>query len=256
MKRRTLSLFLLALPLITLCAQQRLRVMTYNLRHGELASLEQLAEFITSQRPDVVLLQEVDINTRRQDAPHQHGRNFITELGYHTQMFAAFGKSIPLQGGYYGLGILSRYPIVSMERYLLPKPQPRLEQRSLLQAVVELDNGQHISVASTHLGLTSAERQLQVESLCHTLLRTDLPVLVAGDFNAVPTDKEIAEGMSGWLRAMPNTAFTFPQDQPKAKIDYIFAHPANRWEVVEGTVPPVLISDHRPVVVEYILSQD
>ena len=41
----------------------KLRVMTYNLRLGELASLEELAAHISSFKPDVVCLQEVDILT-------------------------------------------------------------------------------------------------------------------------------------------------------------------------------------------------
>ena len=38
----------------------RVRVMTYNLRFGELASLEELAHHIKSFKPDFVALQEVD----------------------------------------------------------------------------------------------------------------------------------------------------------------------------------------------------
>ena len=41
----------------------RVRVMTYNLRFGELASLEELAHHIKSFKPDFVALQEVDSKT-------------------------------------------------------------------------------------------------------------------------------------------------------------------------------------------------
>ena len=43
----------------------RVRVMTYNLRFGELASLEELAHHIKSFKPDFVALQEVDSKTDR-----------------------------------------------------------------------------------------------------------------------------------------------------------------------------------------------
>lgn len=42
-----------------------LKIMTYNLRFGEKASLEELAEAIRAQRPDLVALQEIDCRTRR-----------------------------------------------------------------------------------------------------------------------------------------------------------------------------------------------
>ena len=47
----------------------RVRVMTYNLRFGELASLEELAHHIKSFKPDFVALQEVDSKTDRKRTP-------------------------------------------------------------------------------------------------------------------------------------------------------------------------------------------
>ena len=52
----------------------RVRVMTYNLRFGELASLEELAHHIKSFKPDFVALQEVDVYKRQAGccAQYQH----------------------------------------------------------------------------------------------------------------------------------------------------------------------------------------
>ena len=69
----------------------RVRVMTYNLRFGELASLEELAHHIKSFKPDFVALQEVDSKTDRKRTPHQKGKDFISELAYHTGMFGLYG---------------------------------------------------------------------------------------------------------------------------------------------------------------------
>ncbi|MDD6006932.1 MAG: endonuclease, partial [Bacteroidales bacterium] len=55
------------------CDTLRIRVMTYNLRLGELATLKQLAEHIIAFNPDFVALQEVDVHTMRRLAPHQNG---------------------------------------------------------------------------------------------------------------------------------------------------------------------------------------
>ena len=66
----------------------RIKVMTYNIRFGELASLEDLASHIKSFNPDFVALQEIDCKTNRGErAPHQIGRDYISELAYFTKMF-------------------------------------------------------------------------------------------------------------------------------------------------------------------------
>ena len=77
----------------------RVRVMTYNLRFGELASLEELAHHIKCFKPDFVALQEVDSKTDRKRTPHQKGKDFISELAYHTGMFGLYGKTIDYSTG-------------------------------------------------------------------------------------------------------------------------------------------------------------
>lgn len=58
----------------------RLRVMTYNLRFGELASLEELAHHIKSFKPDFVALQEVDSKTDRKRTRIRRGRILYPNL--------------------------------------------------------------------------------------------------------------------------------------------------------------------------------
>ena len=159
--------------------------MTYNLRFGELASLEELGECIKNENPDVVMLQEVDVNTHRKRAPKQNGKHFISELGFYTKMFSVYGKSIPYEGGYYGLGLLSKYPFVSTERILLPMVEAGREQRSLLTGKIELDNGQIITIASTHLDLKAPIRLVQVKYINEVLGKVNNPILLGGDFNAL-----------------------------------------------------------------------
>ena len=74
----------------------RVRVMTYNLRFGELASLEELAHHIKSFKPDFVALQEVDSKTDRKRTPHQKGKDErramlegLFEMGNDTIVFTS-----------------------------------------------------------------------------------------------------------------------------------------------------------------------
>ena len=126
----------------------KLKVLCYNLRFGELASLEELAAYIKSENPDIVALQEVDVRTHRDRAPHQNGKDFITGLGYHTGMLSAYGRTINYAGGYYGIGLLSKYPLAKTTRVMLPMPEGAREQRALLIADVELPGGNMITFVS------------------------------------------------------------------------------------------------------------
>lgn len=248
------SIFLIFLffisTIVELHAQENadtLKVLCYNLRFGELASLEELAAFIKEQQPDVVALQEVDCRTNRERAPHQNGKDFITELGYRTGMLSAYGKTIPYAGGYYGIGILSRYPLASVKRIYLPKTEHGKEQRAILISHVEYEEGKYFTFACTHLDYTNTEeRQVQVAKLNEVLLKEPYPVIVCGDFNARPDSKEINKGMSSW-KQLGNTEPTAPAKEPRYKIDYIFGFPRNKWTTLQDTVWNVRLSDHLPI---------
>lgn len=228
----------------------KLKVLCYNLRFGELASLEELAAFILSENPDIVALQEVDVRTSRDAAPHQKGKDFVTELGFRTGMLTAYARTIDYAGGYYGIGILSKYPFDNTRRYMLPMPEGAREQRALLTADVELPGGKVITFASTHLDhTTSPVRQAQVEAINKALAGNPHPMIVAGDFNAQPQTPEIKDGMSAWGQAC-SPDFTISSTQPRSKIDYIFYFPANRWKKLSAGTPKVTLSDHLPLWAE------
>lgn len=225
----------------------KLKILSYNLRFGELASLEELASFIKSQNPDIVALQEVDVNTNRPRAPHQNGKDFITELGFRTEMLTAYGKTIPYYGGYYGIAILSKYPLAKVERIYLPKTKSGNEQRAVLVADVEYREGEFITFASTHISYADAdERQVQVEKLNEILLEKSSPIIVAGDFNAYPDSKVINEGMSAW-KTVSNMEPTVPANAAKNTIDYIFCYPKDKWTGIEAFTYNVQLSDHLPI---------
>lgn len=225
----------------------RLKVLSYNLRFGELASLEELAAFIKKQNPDIVALQEVDCHTQRDRTPKQHGKDFATELGFRTGMLSAYGKTIPYAGGYYGIAILSKYPFAKVERIYLPKIENGKEQRAVLIADVEYREGAYFTFACTHLDHTNAEeRQVQVKKLNEVLLTKSNPVIVAGDFNARPDSKEISEGMSSW-KIVSNMKPTIPAKAPRSTIDYIFCYPKDRWMGADAITYEVQLSDHLPV---------
>ena len=105
-----------------------LRIMCYNIRHGrgmdEVVDLTRTANVIKAWNPDLVAVQEVDQNTQRTNKTDQT-KILAEKLGMHC----VFGKAIDLQGGGYGLAILSRFPILEDRMILLPQEGQR-EQRA------------------------------------------------------------------------------------------------------------------------------
>ena len=184
-------------------ARDTLKVMTYNLRFGELASMADIAGFISSETPDIVALQECDWATYRERAPKQNGVRFINELAYRTGMFGLYGKSIDYKQGYYGIGILSRYPVVRSERIRLPdcngmEGKKQTEPRIMLLAEIELPSGRHVTFVCTHLEVSSSEVRVMQSQFINERLEDISPALIAGDFNATPDSPAIAEIQKKW----------------------------------------------------------
>lgn len=229
-------------------AQDTLKVMSYNLRFGELASMEEIGEAIATEAPDVVMLQECDWATYRERAPKQNGVKFVNVLAQSTGMFGLYGKSINYKKGYYGIGLLSRYPIIRSERVLLPN-KGKAEQRSILIADIELPTGKIITIASTHLEVSSEEIRIEQVNFINKLMKKNpYPVILAGDMNAKPDSPEMGKLREKWLDCT-NREFTYSTVKPSIKIDYIYARPIQDAELLETeriTRYPGL-SDHFPV---------
>lgn len=252
--RKLVILLFIALSCGVVSAQQdtlRVRVMTYNLRFGELSSLEDLAYHIKSFKPDFVALEEVDVHTDRKRAPHQKGKDFIGELAYRTGMFGLYGKTIEYGGGYYGIGMLSKYPYIKTEKVLLPNPEKK-EQRALLEALIEMGDDT-LTFVTTHLEVNSESlRNMQAQFICDRFENAPYPVIIGGDFNARHYSNAVVNIMSkSWFPAT-NNDFTFPAWNPIIKIDYLFARPMKGWTLVKTQTVHSQLSDHLPIVSDLI----
>ncbi len=233
-------------------AERNLKIMTYNLRFGEHASMQEIGQYIASESPDIVLLQECDWATYRENAPKQNGVRFMNELAKETGMFPAYGKSIVYKKGYYGLGILSKYPIVSAERVYLPNEYSK-EQRIMLVADIELPDGEIITAVSTHIGLSEKERMQQVKFIEKKLKSKKGKVILAGDMNATPESAEMQRLYKSW-KEVTGKGFTFSTFEPKIKIDYIFCRPSEDFDLISTeTDYEKKLSDHFPVISEVII---
>lgn len=256
MRRILLIISFIGLSMAALSAQTKadtLKLMTYNLRFGELASMQQIGEYIASENPDIVAIQECDWATKRKRAPHQNGVKFVNELAYYSGMFGIYGKSINYAGGYYGIGLLSKYPILSYERVLLPN-DGKTEQRSMLIADIELPGGKVVTFVNTHLEVKTAQMRIeQVKFIEKYLKGRKNQLFLAGDMNATPDSKEMEMLRENWAD-LTNKVFTYHTSKPEIKIDYIYSKPSKNVELVNTVVKEdVKLSDHFPVISTIVL---
>jgi endonuclease/exonuclease/phosphatase family metal-dependent hydrolase len=251
-----LALFVLVLPSHGIGQDKRtLKVLCYNIHHAlppskkDSIDLDAIAQVITKSQADLVALQEVDVHTRRSGPFNQ-----AEELGRKTGLTPYFIKAIDYDGGEYGVAILSRFPVTNLKRYPLPtKEGSGGEPRVLGAATIALPGNRQIVFACTHLDAQSdsVNRDLQIHAIAEVLKNSTLPVIIAGDFNAVPGSSIIRVLDSYFKRTCDPCDFTIPVDKPKKAIDFIAFSPERKFRVKKHEViPEHYASDHLPVFVE------
>ena len=231
-----------------------LRIMTYNIRHGEgmdnVIDLDRQAEVIRNATPDVVGLQEVDSVVKRS--------GYIPEaavLGEKVGMYATFGPAIPLTKGKYGVAILSKEAPMSVRNI----PLPGAEKRTLL--VCEF---QEYVFACTHLDLEEENRLASLDIILEEVARWEKPFFICGDWNDQPGSTLITKMKKNFSFLNNLTAnssnYTFPANSPNRIIDYIANYGAGSNRVFKSIRKRQVInepeaSDHRPVLVEITMDR-
>jgi endonuclease/exonuclease/phosphatase family metal-dependent hydrolase len=230
-----------------------LRVLTYNIHHGEGTDgrfdLSRLAGVMKTVQPDVVALQEVDRGTERSGGIDQ-----LAELERLTNMHAEFGKAMDYSGGGYGVAVLSRWPLLITGNHPLPGSPDREPRTALTVEVRSSERGPMLQFTSTHLdqGRDPEDRLAQARYLNELLVRGEgRPAILAGDLNSRP-DTEVMEIFEAQWAMAPavDPSPTTPSGRRRSRVDHILFRPAESWRVLESRIiDEPLASDHRPVLV-------
>lgn len=231
-----------------------LRVMSYNIHHASPASkpgcidIEAIVRVIKAENPDLVALQEVDADTERSGEGNQ--AEMIAEK---LDMFVYFAKALDYTGGEYGNAILSKYPLRDGNTHVLPNaPEANTETRVWATAKIEIPNGSELVFGSTHLDYKkdSPSRLFQIGKIIEVSEKEELPMIVAGDFNATPDSETIKLLDKEFTRTCQKTcAPTIPVKNPERAIDFIaYRHPQNKFSVeYHEVINEPYASDHLPV---------
>ncbi len=237
-------------------------LMSYNMRIASPPSLgwgntelDSIARVIRENKPDLVALQEVDRYTDRSGKSiHQ-----AAKLAEMTGMNYYFAPAEKKSGGYQGVGILSKFPIMGGIKAKLPTlmSSDNGETRSLAGAWINI-NGAEILFLCTHLDHRSIDdRMYQAEQILEEIQDyTDQPIIFAGDFNSQihkNNDGVYSLLSSEFELIKSDPPLTFPQIKPRVAIDHFLLNkPALDLFVVKDyyTIEEEYASDHLPLVLE------
>ncbi|HTQ59725.1 MAG TPA: endonuclease/exonuclease/phosphatase family protein [Candidatus Solibacter sp.] len=184
------------------CPPNSLKIVNWNINRG--LQLQKVIQFLAGAKPDIVLLQECDLNARR-----THHLNIAREIAQQLQLNYVFGREFQelTQGSrrspaYHGQSTLSRWPLSNSRilrfrkqsnfwrpHWFIPEIDPFQERiGGRLALVSEVDLGGKIIVTyNLHLESRGDDglRESQIEEALHDAgqYSTNTPVLIAGDFN-------------------------------------------------------------------------
>jgi len=234
------------------------RMMTWNIQHGTTASgsydLVSQAQFIASQKPDVVALQEVETWDENQPQRYKQLLEQYTGNSW-TLVWAPVINSAGTEGNV----ILTRLPVTSQNTYQMHATGDYTvlySNRSVAQATVRVGNVD-VNVFSTHLDYYStSNRTTQEQQLMSWALNFGGPRLIGGDFNSWWGEY--------WITNMQTQYTDTWQDYTGSnqngytvnnavRFDYIFRSMDGGWRVTPtyAYVPGTWQSDHNPVIADF-----
>jgi endonuclease/exonuclease/phosphatase family metal-dependent hydrolase len=249
------------------------RLATFNLLNGTSLSdgrndPRRLADAVRELDADVVGLQEVD-----RDQPRSNGRDLTAEVadaagaahwrfepalvGTPGGQWRAAVDDEPAGAAHYGVGLVSRFPVLSWHVVRLPASPLRSpvllpgskqlvmlqdEPRVGLAAVVDTPSGR-MTVATTHLSFVPVWNGVQLRRLVAGLRGLPRPQVLLGDLN-MPGG--VPRALTGWQ--VLAKAATYPAWEPRIQLDHVLG--TGPLPPVSAVATPVLpVSDHRALVV-------
>ena len=167
-----------------------MKIASFNI-NGIKARIEALSAWLTVAQPDLVVLQE--IKTVDEGFPAQH----FEDMGYNVETHG--------QKGFNGVAILSKLPLEDVMRGL-PGDEADEQARYIEATVVGdravriaglyLPNGNPVPGPKYDYKLAWMER---LRARAAELLKTEMPVVMLGDFNIIPEPRDAAEP-GEWLK--------------------------------------------------------
>ena len=219
------------------------------------------ALLLKKYKPDIIFLQEIDMYTKR-----AYYKNQLYTLSKYTGLnYKAMGTNIKYKSGFYGDGILSRFPIEYSANYLSPLTNTSHEQRGILCNKIAFGN-MKVNVFSVHMSTFEDERILTAKELIRIVskINKNEPIIIGGDFNVgvskignhkykyEPKNKyEEYEILKEKFASIENTEDTWFSPEANGCIDSFFY--SKNLKLLKYKVIHTKISDHYPVYAEFLI---
>lgn len=210
-------------------------------------SPQRVAEVLSALEPDLIALQEVDSSLKVAS-----GQDQLTFISEKLQMYSVMGPTLHRDYGAYGNAILSRFEFNECEEHSLT--YGGYEPRGALAVNIDL-GPRMIRLVNVHLGLRYFERSFQINRLVSDIIwnsavwRSNIPVLLAGDFNEwIPFSGNNLKLKREFL-SVPKLA-TFHATWPRLSLDRIYPSQIveiKGYDVLSGTAMRQA-SDHLPLM--------
>ncbi len=214
-----------------------LKIATYNIAAGRYdRSLRGICRDIKEADADIIGLQEIDMLVNRSGRIDML-KSLSYECGYEYRFFA---RTIDFDGGEYGIGIMSKYPLTHVE--ILPLDGGEFCKEDRVVCIAEISVlGERIDFLNTHISYESADaRRVQLEQISKraSSLRS---YIMTGDFN---TDDFSIFSVLGDCAAVNNSGNYLPSFTQGGKaIDNIVI--SNDWQHLNAELAKPGSSDHR-----------
>ncbi len=228
-----------------------IRIVSYNIHLGK--RLERVIELFRTHpelsRADVIALQEVV-----RQGQLSHARLLAERLGLDYVYLPGKRKG----GREIGLALLSRYPLLDVERLVLPQQRRANDlPRIALGATVEIGTV-HLRIYNLHVqALVPVQLKVkQVEAALQRALRHPTPYrLLLGDLNTLTRgDRRALDRLlrqAGFAPALPESPWTYRRFFIRMTLDAIYVQ--NLPVLNAGVAHDAVASDHRPVWADLLL---
>jgi endonuclease/exonuclease/phosphatase family metal-dependent hydrolase len=219
---------------------------------------------------DIVALQEADKETARAGR-HHIARELASALGMHyasavaglprdeepqsKQWYLDFEEHIaPDDTGDTGIALLSRLPLMQVERLDLPWTECAWRPRLALAATVQASPQQQLHLFNSHIDPhASIEEQLeQHKAVLDRASQLEGPTILLGDFNTLSkrscVEMRTLLESQGYTTPFATNVATWHAGLIRLHTDWIFVRGAH--VIRSGVARPLGVSDHWPVWVE------
>lgn len=262
------------------------KVLSYNVRlfnyfennHG-VTSEKKVIDFIKSQKPDIICLQEFFIS----GDPTQKEASMTGALGgkYYSHM-KILGSG---RNRFYGIITFSRFPIIKKGEIVHPGSSSlsiytdvliqkdtfriynnhlqsfrlRRMERSFIEELTASDDKEamnEVKSLSVSLKKGFVRRAIQAQVVKDHINRSPYPVIVVGDFNDTPVSyayRKIRKGLhDSFVNSGYGAGFTYKGNYPPNRIDYILYDNSlinSYFDIIK-----VRYSDHYPIIAYFRLN--